>query len=136
MMKQLIIVPLTLLLIGMASSCSSGGSETIRTISINILPQSDYAVILHGPDSKGRYYYSIANTAEGAAERYGIWPFGSGTIDPEVAPVIQQEAPGVYRVTLGNGQDAEFVVVDTLQKRIVKDSNPENSTNRPFKKEE
>lgn len=133
MMKQLTLVILALLLIGIGSGCSSGGSETIRTISIDVLPESHCAVILHGPDSKDRYYYSIANTAEGAVERYGTWPFGSGTIDPEAAPVIRQEGPGTYRVTLGKGPDAEFVVVDTLQKRIVKDSNPENPPNRPFK---
>ncbi|WP_417376576.1 hypothetical protein [Gimesia maris] len=136
MMKHFIIVPLALLLISMGFSCSRGGSDTIRTISINILPESDCAVILHGPDSNGRYYYSIANTAEGAVERYDTRPLGSGAFDPEAAPVIRQEGPGTYRVTLGKGPDAEFIVVDTLQKRIVKDSNPGNAPNRPFKTEE
>ena len=60
----------------------------------------------------------------------------SGAFDPEAAPVIRQEGPGTYRVTLGKGPDAEFIVVDTLQKRIVKDSNPGNAPNRPFKTEE
>ncbi|MCA9022118.1 MAG: hypothetical protein KDA74_18345 [Planctomycetaceae bacterium] len=134
-MKHSIIVLLALLLISMGSSCTSRGNETLRTISINILPESHCAVILHGPDTNGRYYYSIANTAEGAVERYDTWPFGTGTIDPEEAPIIRQEGPGTYRVTLGKGPHAEFVVVDTLQKRIVKDSNPENAPNRPFKTE-
>jgi hypothetical protein len=91
------------------------------------IPETNFSVILRGPDEKGHYRYDVLEKTHVVAERF------LGPITPTSATAtVSTQSDGIVRLDWGSHPSAGFILLDFNERKVVRDSNSGNMPNEPF----
>jgi hypothetical protein len=105
-----------------------GCAAPLPTVETRI-PNTPYAVALHGPDEKHHWRYSVYENGNLVARRF----LGPANVDLPVNPQVAQHGQGRVTVTWGSGPGRAFTAIDIKARTVSKDTNAANPTDEPFK---
>jgi hypothetical protein len=105
------------------------GDAALPIVSSTRIPETQLSVHLGGPDTKGGIGYYVTSSS---GIHYGYRPLGRLKPNQTKPATLQSLGNGVFRIQWGEPPTAQYAIIDTKNKRFVKDSNQENAKNQPF----
>lgn len=111
----------------MALTMLCGCAAPLPTVNTPI-PNTLFAVELHGPDEKHHWRYSVYENGALVARRF----LGPAVVDLPVNPQVSQHGQGRVTVTWGAGPGRAFTTINIKGRAIAVDSNAANPTDEPF----
>lgn len=116
---------LTCCVFSMLMGCGGNASDPITQTE---LPGTGFTVRLHGPDSKGHHRYSVSDNSSVLIDRF----LGPAQVGRPPKAELFDEGSGRFRIEWGSGRGAAYAVIDSINRKIIEDTNGANPSNEPF----
>jgi hypothetical protein len=95
------------------------------------IPNTDYAVVLVGPDNKGHYRYRVLEKHTIVVDRF----LGPTHVDEKSVWSIEETENMVYTLKFGKKEYSARVKLDLLKRCVVNDINGANASMEAFGKQ-